>query len=165
MTMKHFSVLKKRRNSIIYPWKKVKNVLGKRNNYLSRQHESITILLSSALFDRIDKDHNGTITKQELKDWIKSVQTRYITDDVERQWKQMNNDSNNEISWDEYDKTTYYALCKFFFSIGSFSCSYLYRLDDDIPEPKQVTDQYLRLQKKDRRRYAKPSVTHFHLLL
>ena len=67
---------------------------------------------SSILFDRIDKDHNGTITKQELKDWIKSVQTRYITDDVERQWKQMNNDSNNEISWDEYDQTTYYALCK-----------------------------------------------------
>jgi len=24
----------------------------------------------------------------------------------------MNNDSNNDISWDEYDKTTYYALCK-----------------------------------------------------
>ncbi len=67
---------------------------------------------SSALFDRIDKDHNGTITQQELKDWIKSVQTRYITEDVERQWLQMNNDSNNEISWDEYDKTTYYALCK-----------------------------------------------------
>ncbi len=31
---------------------------------------------------------------------------------MERQWKQMNNDSNNEISWEEYDKTTYYALCK-----------------------------------------------------
>ena len=29
------------------------------------------------------------------------------------------------------------------------------RLDDDIPEPKQVTDQYLRLQKKDRRRFLK----------
>jgi len=90
-----------------------------------------------ALFDRIDKDHNHTITKQELKDWIKSVQTRYITDDVERQWKQMNNDSNNEITWDEYDKTTYYALY------------------DDIPDPQKVTEQYLRLQKKDRRRFIK----------
>ncbi|CAM4924567.1 unnamed protein product [Rotaria socialis] len=90
-----------------------------------------------ALFDRIDKDHNGTVTKQELKDWIKSVQTRYITDDVERQWKQMNNDSNNAISWDEYDKTTYYALY------------------DNTPEPDQVTEQYLRLQKKDRRRFTK----------
>ncbi|CAF1621920.1 unnamed protein product [Adineta ricciae] len=90
-----------------------------------------------ALFDRIDKDHNGTITKQELKDWIKSVQTRYISDDVQKQWVQMNNDSNNEISWNEYDKTTYYALY------------------DDVPEPKTVTDQYLRLQKKDRRRFTK----------
>ncbi|CAF1050204.1 unnamed protein product [Adineta steineri] len=89
------------------------------------------------LFDRIDKDHNSTITKQELKDWIKSVQTRYITGDVERQWLQMNNDSNQEISWDEYDKVTYYALY------------------DNIPEVKQVTDQYLRLQKKDRRRFLK----------
>ncbi len=68
---------------------------------------------SSALFDRIDSDHNGTITKQELKDWIKSVQTRYITDDAERQWKQINNDSNHhEISWDEYDQVTYHALRK-----------------------------------------------------
>ena len=25
-------------------------------------------------------------------------------------------------------------------------------IDDDIPEPKPVTDQYIRLQKKDRRR-------------
>jgi hypothetical protein len=90
------------------------------------------------------------VTKQELKDWIKSVQTRYITDDVERQWKQMNNDSNNDISWDEYDKTTYYALCKTWGRvIGS---NLFFYLDDDIPEPKQVTDQYLRLQKKDRRR-------------
>jgi len=49
----------------------------------------------------------------------------------------MNNDSNNEITWDEYDKTTYYALY------------------DDIPDPQKVTEQYLRLQKKDRRRFIK----------
>ncbi|CAF3728222.1 unnamed protein product [Rotaria sordida] len=91
----------------------------------------------SALFNRIDKDHNGTITKQELKDWIKSVQTRYITEDVERQWKQMNNDSNNEISWDEYDKTTYYALY------------------DNTQKSDKLTEQFLRLQKKDRRRFTK----------
>lgn len=66
----------------------------------------------SALFDRIDKDHNGTISKIELQNWIKSVQTRYLTDDVERQWKKMNNDSNNHISWDEYDQVIYHALCK-----------------------------------------------------
>jgi hypothetical protein len=103
------------------------------------------------LFDRIDKDHNGTVTQQELKDWIKSVQTRYITDDVERQWTQMNNDSNNEISWDEYDKTTYYALCEIIIRFN-LKVKLLFLLDDTIPEPKQVTDQYLRLQKKDRRR-------------
>ena len=34
------------------------------------------------------------------------------------------------------------------------------RLDDDIPEPKQVTDQYLRLQKKDRRRFLKADENH-----
>jgi Ca2+-binding EF-hand superfamily protein len=109
---------------------------------------------SSALFDRIDNDHNGTITKQELKDWIKSVQTRYITDDVDRQWKQINNDSSHEISWDEYDKVTYHALCKMLTKF-SLIITLGFLLDDDVPEPKQVTEQFLRLQKRDRLRFTK----------
>jgi len=39
----------------------------------------------------------------------------------------MNNDSNNDISWDEYDKTTYYALCKTWERIIGSNLFFLFR--------------------------------------
>ncbi|CAF1027668.1 unnamed protein product [Didymodactylos carnosus] len=89
------------------------------------------------LVDKIDKDHDGYVTKVELKDWIKLIQTRYITEDVNRQWHQINNDTDEFITWQEYDNATYYALY------------------DSHPDDEKTTEHYLRLQKKDRRRFNK----------
>ena len=106
-TTRRFSAPTKRRTSTSSRPRRARNAWGNDTQRVKRTPSS-----SRLLFDRIDKDHNGTISKQELKDWIRSVQMRYITDDVDRQWTQMNNDSNDAISWQEYDQTTYYALCK-----------------------------------------------------
>ena len=64
-------------------------------------------LFSSKLFDKVDKDHDGSVTEQELKDWIHFTQNRYIMKDVEKQMQQTDLDKDGFIDWDEYKKATY----------------------------------------------------------
>lgn len=59
------------------------------------------------IVDKIDKDQDGFVTLDELKDWIKYTQRRYIMEDVERQWSGHNPENKETISWEEYRKTTY----------------------------------------------------------
>ncbi len=62
---------------------------------------------NSKIVDRIDRDMDGKITKEELKSWIQYTQRRYITEDVERQWKTHNPSGKDFITWDEYKKMVY----------------------------------------------------------
>ncbi len=57
--------------------------------------------------NKIDKDSDGFVTDQELKDWIKYAQNRYIYEDAEKQL--INNDMNKDgyVTWDEYKNNTY----------------------------------------------------------
>ena len=57
--------------------------------------------------DRIDKDSDGFVTEDELTDWIKYTQKRYIYEDVDRQWKQHNLDLDGAITWVVYKNQTY----------------------------------------------------------
>lgn len=41
------------------------------------------------IVSKIDGDKDGFVTVDELKDWIKFAQKRWIYEDVERQWKGM----------------------------------------------------------------------------
>lgn len=59
------------------------------------------------IIDKIDNNKDGFITQEELKDWIKYTQKRYITVDVEQQWKQHNPDEKDSITWEEYKKLVY----------------------------------------------------------
>lgn len=59
------------------------------------------------IVDKIDKDKDGSVTLDELKDWIKYTQRKYIMDDVDRQWSSHNPDNKEKITWEEYKKTTY----------------------------------------------------------
>ncbi|XP_077552227.1 calumenin-like [Haemaphysalis longicornis] len=61
------------------------------------------------IVDKIDKDADGYVTQQELEDWIRYTQKRYIRDDVEKQWKVYNPQESSRISWEEYRNTTYGA--------------------------------------------------------
>ena len=60
-----------------------------------------------SIYDKIDKDRNGQVTEQELSDWIKYVQTRYIRIDTDRQWLEHNPDNNATISWTAYKHRVY----------------------------------------------------------
>nr|CAD7592690.1 unnamed protein product [Timema genevievae] len=59
------------------------------------------------IVDKIDKDEDGFVNQEELKDWIQFTQKRYIVDDVERQWKTHNPENKEKITWDEYKKMVY----------------------------------------------------------
>ncbi|XP_049835861.1 calumenin [Schistocerca gregaria] len=59
------------------------------------------------IVDKIDKDKDGFISQEELKEWIQFTQRRYIVDDVERQWKTHNPDNKDKITWEEYKKMVY----------------------------------------------------------
>ena len=54
------------------------------------------------IVDKIDKDSDGYVTQEELKDWIMYTQQRYIRDDVERQWVSHNPMGKEKLSWTEY---------------------------------------------------------------
>ncbi|XP_057332859.1 calumenin [Microplitis mediator] len=57
---------------------------------------------------KIDKNSDGYVTQEELKDWIRYTQQRYIRDDVERQWQSyITDDSEDKIPWETYKKMVY----------------------------------------------------------
>ena len=68
---------------------------------------NFSIFLNRKLFDKVDKDHDGGVTEEELKDWIHFTQNRYILKDVEKQMKQTDLDKDGSIDWEEYKKATY----------------------------------------------------------
>lgn len=59
------------------------------------------------IVDKIDKDKNGAVTADELQEWIKFTQKRYIYEDVERQWKSHELNHDSLLSWNEYQNVTY----------------------------------------------------------
>ena len=48
------------------------------------------------IVDKIDKDGDGFVTFEEMRDWIHFTQQRYISDDVERQWAQHTKDQRRQ---------------------------------------------------------------------
>jgi len=59
------------------------------------------------IVDRIDKDKDGKVTNQELREWIQFVQKRYVTEDVERQWESHERVGDGKLTWKEYYNITY----------------------------------------------------------
>ncbi|KAH0617211.1 hypothetical protein JD844_029052 [Phrynosoma platyrhinos] len=59
------------------------------------------------IVSKIDEDKDGFVTPEELKDWIKFAQKRWIYEDVERQWKGHDLNEDGLISWEEYKNATY----------------------------------------------------------
>ncbi|KAG7276628.1 hypothetical protein CRUP_025852 [Coryphaenoides rupestris] len=59
------------------------------------------------IVDKIDDNKDGFVTEQELNTWIKMAQKRYIYNDVDRQWKDLDENNDNKISWEEYKNITY----------------------------------------------------------
>jgi len=88
------------------------------------------------LFDKVDKDHDGGVTEEELKDWIHFTQNRYILKDVEKQMKQTDLNTDGEIDWEEYKKATYGFM-------------------DDESTKAEDKEQFSNMLSRDERRFKK----------
>ncbi|XP_054263057.1 calumenin isoform X2 [Macrosteles quadrilineatus] len=91
------------------------------------------------IVDKIDGDKDGFVSQEELKDWIRYTQRRYILDDVDRQWKTHNPEEKETISWDQYKKMLY---------------GFMDDMDTADLEKDEEGFSYAAMQKRDRRRWA-----------
>ncbi|XP_011499500.1 PREDICTED: calumenin-B [Ceratosolen solmsi marchali] len=91
------------------------------------------------IVDKIDKDTDGFVTKEELRDWIRYTQQRYIRDDVDRQWKSHNEEDKEKITWEEYRKMIY---------------GFLDEKDAESTDKDDKNYSYATMQKRERRRWS-----------
>ncbi|XP_031836755.1 calumenin B scf [Nomia melanderi] len=92
------------------------------------------------IVDKIDKDKDGYVTGEELKDWIRYTQQRYIRDDVERQWRSHNPEGKEKLPWTEYMAMVYVDVD-----------------EHELENQKKSNDNtfsYASMLKKDRRRWT-----------
>ncbi|KAF4523076.1 hypothetical protein B566_EDAN003088 [Ephemera danica] len=95
----------------------------------------------AGIVEKIDKDADGQVTQEELKNWIQFTQKRYILDDVDRQWKAHNPENKEKISWEEYKKMVY-----------GFMDGDMYRSTEGEEEPDWVRsekEQFARFRDKN----------------
>eukprot|EP00062_Callorhinchus_milii_P025435 gi/632986418/ref/XP_007910227.1/ PREDICTED: reticulocalbin-3 isoform X2 [Callorhinchus milii] len=59
------------------------------------------------IVDRIDKNKDGFVTHEELVEWIKRTQNRFIDENVKKHWKEYDLNKDDKVSWEEYKNTTY----------------------------------------------------------
>ncbi|XP_069057085.1 reticulocalbin-3 isoform X2 [Pleurodeles waltl] len=84
---------------------------------------------------KIDKNQDGVVTHEELKDWIQHTQNRYIYENVNKHWSDYDQNGDDRIAWEEYKNTTYgyYAGEEF----------------NDLPDK----ETYRNMMKRDERRF------------
>merc|ERR1712243_306435 len=58
--------------------------------------------MGGMIVDRIDADADGIVSVDELTKWIKFRKSRYVNDNVKRQWTSHKPDGKDTISWEEY---------------------------------------------------------------
>ncbi|KAM9457523.1 reticulocalbin-3 isoform 3-T3 [Clarias gariepinus] len=87
------------------------------------------------IVERIDTDKDGFVSHAELHYWIKHRQRRYIEENVNKHWKEYDQNKDGKISWVEYKNTTY----------GTY-------LDDDS-EDLEDKETYKAMHARDQRRF------------
>lgn len=97
------------------------------------------IIHYSLIVDKIDNNKDGIVSHEELKDWIRFTQKRYIMEDVERQWKQHNPEDTETLPWESYKKMVY---------------GFLDHMDPSEADKEDEGFSYKAMLKRDRRRWA-----------
>ncbi|XP_063047214.1 reticulocalbin-3 isoform X2 [Engraulis encrasicolus] len=59
------------------------------------------------IVERIDTDKDGLVSHAELHHWIKHRQRKYIEENVDKHWKEYDQNKDGKIGWEEYKNTTY----------------------------------------------------------
>ncbi|KAI4463241.1 reticulocalbin [Holotrichia oblita] len=91
------------------------------------------------IVDKIDFNKDGFVNQEELKDWIRYTQKRYIMEDVDRQWKQHNPENKDKVVWEDYRKLVY---------------GFLDSMDPNEADKDDEGFSYKAMLKRDRRRWS-----------
>lgn len=67
---------------------------------------TIHYFFNRIIVDKIDKDHDGFVTENELQQWIQYVQKKYVLEDTDRMWKD-HEQEDEKLSWESYRQRTY----------------------------------------------------------
>ncbi|XP_068442541.1 calumenin-A-like [Clinocottus analis] len=59
------------------------------------------------IVDKMDRNTDGFVSEEELRDWIKRAQTKHVYDNVAHQWNDFDVNHDHVISWEEYKNVTY----------------------------------------------------------
>lgn len=59
------------------------------------------------IYDKIDEDKSGSVTEDELTDWIKFTQERYVKENTKSEFEDRDTDKDNKVQWDEYFQRSY----------------------------------------------------------
>ena len=59
------------------------------------------------IVDKIDKNGDGQVSEEELKQWIVFTQSRYLEEDSRKQFEHSNFDKDEKLTWNEYKKSTF----------------------------------------------------------
>jgi len=89
------------------------------------------------IVDKIDSNEDGMVSLDEMRDWIRFTQQRYVSEDVDRQWNQHNTDNKDTITWEEYRQLVYGFLDEDF--------------EDNQVDEDTVT--YQKMEDRDKRRW------------
>lgn len=54
----------------------------------------------SVIVDKIDVNKDLFVNLSELKNWIQFTQRRYLEEDVDRQWRQHNQNNSEQVHWE-----------------------------------------------------------------
>lgn len=61
----------------------------------------------SIIFDKIDRNHDKLVTREELRNWIKHVNNRVMSTEIDERFSAMDTNESNSVSWEEYKKSMY----------------------------------------------------------
>ncbi|XP_055953108.1 calumenin-like [Argiope bruennichi] len=70
--------------------------------YRQLNADEVKQLLLKVVDENIDKDKDGSITADELKEWLKILQEKVIQDNVNRQWAYYHPETEEVLSWEGY---------------------------------------------------------------
>ncbi|XP_067830613.1 reticulocalbin-3 isoform X2 [Heptranchias perlo] len=59
------------------------------------------------IVDRMDSDSDGLITDTELRDWMKRVRRRWLTEDMGKQMGMYDTNQDGSVGWEEYKQRLY----------------------------------------------------------
>jgi len=96
------------------------------------------------IVDRIDVNGDGQVSVEELQQWIHFTQSRYVKEDVEKQWSVHKPENKDSINWAEYRENVYGFLDE----------------ENEVAHEEEHGFSYRKMEERDQRRWNLADLDH-----